>query len=310
MAPDYSEQPASAEQDVDVAAFHDPGLPPVVMPTCPIEQKLRGQTALVTGASSGIGKGSRSASVTPGRMWSSTTSAIRTRPKPSLPTSNNVVPKRTPIRPTSPTKARSRRCSSECWIKFGTVDILVNNAGLQQDAPLDEMTLTQWNKVISVNLTGQFLCSRAAVREFKRRGVRPRSPVPPARSSASARCATSFPGPDTSTTPRPEGGVSMMMKSIAQEVAPYRIRVNAISPGAIRTPINMQAWSTPEAYAELMKLVPYKRIGEVGRHRPRHGLACIGQLRLCHRRYYLHRWRRDSLSGVRNRRLEPVRNAE
>ena len=59
-----------------------------------------------------------------------------------------------------------------------------------------------------------------------------------------------------------KGGVMLMMKSIAQEVAPYRIRVNSISPGAIRTPINMQAWDTPAAYADLLKLIPYKRIGE------------------------------------------------
>jgi glucose 1-dehydrogenase len=54
----------------------------------------------------------------------------------------------------------------------------------------------------------------------------------------------------------------MLMKSIAQEVAPYRIRVNSIAPGAIRTPINKAAWNTPKAHAELMKLIPYKRIGE------------------------------------------------
>ena len=59
-----------------------------------------------------------------------------------------------------------------------------------------------------------------------------------------------------------KGGVMLMMKSIAQEVAPYRIRVNSIAPGAIRTPINTAAWETPEAYDSLMQLVPYKRIGE------------------------------------------------
>jgi glucose 1-dehydrogenase len=59
-----------------------------------------------------------------------------------------------------------------------------------------------------------------------------------------------------------KGGIHLMMESIAQEVAPYRIRVNAIAPGAIKTPINTAAWSTPEAYKSLMTLVPYNRIGE------------------------------------------------
>ena len=59
-----------------------------------------------------------------------------------------------------------------------------------------------------------------------------------------------------------KGGVSMMMKSVAQEVAPHRIRVNAISPGAIRTPINKEAWESPEALEKLLKLIPYGRIGE------------------------------------------------
>ncbi len=59
-----------------------------------------------------------------------------------------------------------------------------------------------------------------------------------------------------------KGGLMLMMKSISQEMAPYRIRVNSIAPGAIRTPINTDAWQTPEAYEALMALVPYKRIGE------------------------------------------------
>jgi len=87
--------------------------------------------------------------------------------------------------------------------EFGTIDVLVNNAGLQLDAPFDQMTLQQWNTVLAVNLTGQFLCAREAVREFKRRGVRPGCPAPPARSSASARSTRSSPGRVTSTTRRP-----------------------------------------------------------------------------------------------------------
>jgi glucose 1-dehydrogenase len=146
--------------------------------------------------------------------------------------------------------------------EFGTVDILVNNAGLQQDAPFDQLTLAQWNKVLAVNLTGQFLCAREAVREFKRRGVRPEISC----SAGKIICVSSvhevIPWAGHVNYATSKGGVMLMMKSIAQEVAPYRIRVNSICPGAIRTPINMQAWDTPAAYNELLKLIPYKRIGE------------------------------------------------
>jgi glucose 1-dehydrogenase len=151
---------------------------------------------------------------------------------------------------------------ARCIADFSTVDILVNNAGLQQDAPFHDMTLAQWNRVMGVNLTGQFLCSREAVREFRRRGVQPEVSC----SAGKILCISSvhevIPWAGHVNYAASKGGVMLMMKSIAQEVAPYRIRVNSICPGAIRTPINMEAWDTPEAYLELMKLIPYKRIGE------------------------------------------------
>jgi glucose 1-dehydrogenase len=127
--------------------------------------------------------------------------------------------------------------------EFGSVDILVNNAGLQSDAPFVEMTRAQWQKVIDVNLTGQFLCAREAVREFRRQGVRPEISC----AAGKIICISS---------------VHEVIPWAGQEVAPWRIRVNSIAPGAIRTPINMGAWDTPEHYAELLKLIPYKRIGE------------------------------------------------
>jgi glucose 1-dehydrogenase len=146
--------------------------------------------------------------------------------------------------------------------EFGTVDILINNAGLQHDAPIQEMTLAQWQKVIDVNLTGQFLCAREAIREFKRRGVKPEVSC----SAGKIICISSvhevIPWSGHANYAASKGGVMLMMKSIAQEVAPFRIRVNSIAPGAIRTPINTQAWDTPEHYSALLKLIPYNRIGE------------------------------------------------
>jgi glucose 1-dehydrogenase len=146
--------------------------------------------------------------------------------------------------------------------RFGTIDILVNNAGLQRDAAFTEMTLEQWNTVISVNLTGQFLCAREAAREFLRRGVVERVSCAAGKIICVSSVHQEIPWMGHANYAASKGGVKLLMESIAQELAPHRIRVNAIAPGAIRTPINAKAWNTPQAYAELMKLVPYKRIGE------------------------------------------------
>ena len=146
--------------------------------------------------------------------------------------------------------------------EFGTIDILVNNAGLQQDSPFAEMTLEKWNKVLGINLTGQFLCAREAVREFTRRGMRDVSCA-----LGKIICMSSvhemIPWSGHANYATSKGGIMLMMKSIAQELAPQKIRVNNICPGAIKTPINKEAWDTPEALEELMNVIPYKRIGQV-----------------------------------------------
>ena len=146
--------------------------------------------------------------------------------------------------------------------RFGTVDILVNNAGLQRDASFQEMTLAQWNTVIGVNLTGQFLCARAAVREFVRRGIVPAVSCAAGKIICMSSVHETIPWAGHANYASSKGGIMLLMKSLAQEVAPHRIRVNSIAPGAIRTSINTSAWSTPAAYDQLMTLVPYKRIGE------------------------------------------------
>lgn len=146
--------------------------------------------------------------------------------------------------------------------QLGTVDILVNNAGLQADAPFDEMTLEQWNRVMSVNLTGPFLCSRAVVREFKGRGVAPRVSSAAGKIINMSSVHDAIPWAGHVNYAASKGGLQMFTRSIAQELAPYRIRVLALSPGAIRTNINRPAWENEEAYDNLMKLIPLNRIGE------------------------------------------------
>ncbi|WP_189130868.1 SDR family oxidoreductase [Wenjunlia tyrosinilytica] len=146
--------------------------------------------------------------------------------------------------------------------EFGTIDIMVANAGLQRDAALTDMTLDQWRKVLDVNLTGQFLCAREATKEFLRRGVVPKV----SRSAGKIICMSSvhqvIPWAGHVNYAASKGGVQMMMETLAQELAPHRIRVNAVAPGAIRTPINRDAWATPQAEAELLKLIPYDRVGD------------------------------------------------
>jgi glucose 1-dehydrogenase len=236
--------------------------PEVVMPTCPIRKVLTGQKALVTGANSGIGKGIAIALAHAG--------------------ADVVVNYRSGPEAAQQVVEEASRCGSRAYAyeadvsredqvremfermfkEFGSIDILVNNAGLQADAPIDEMTLDQWNKVIGVNLTGQFLCAREAIREFKRRGVRKEISCAAGKILCISSVHEVIPWAGHINYAASKGGVMLMMKSIAQEAAPYRIRVNSISPGAIRTPINRPAWETPEAYAELLKLIPYQRIGE------------------------------------------------
>ncbi|MER6216192.1 MULTISPECIES: SDR family oxidoreductase [unclassified Streptomyces] len=146
--------------------------------------------------------------------------------------------------------------------EFGTIDVMVANAGLQRDAAFTDMTMDQWRKVLDVNLTGQFLCAREATKEFLRRGVVPEV----SRSAGKIICMSSvhqvIPWAGHVNYASSKGGVQMLMETLAQELAPQRIRVNAVAPGAIRTPINRSAWDTPEAEADLLRLIPYRRVGD------------------------------------------------
>ena len=223
---------------------------------------LRGQTAIVTGASSGIGQAVAIALGQAGANVVVNYVAGEEAATATLAAATKGGGQGTIYQADVSDEAAVQGMFKHAIEAFGTVDILVNNAGIQQDASILDMTLQQWQRVIGVNLTGQFLCAREAVREFKRRGVRPEV----SRAAGKIICMSSvhqvIPWAGHANYAASKGGVELMMKSIAQEVAPWRIRVNSIGPGAIRTPINRQAWATPEAYASLMTLIPYQRIGE------------------------------------------------
>jgi glucose 1-dehydrogenase len=238
-------------------------LPDVVMPACPVRKVLQGQKVLVTGGNSGIGKGIAIAMAHAGAdvvvNYRSGEESARQVADEAARCGSRVLVHQADVSQEEQVQAMFRRAISE----LGTIDILVANAGLQLDAPFSEMTLQQWNTVIGVNLTGQFLCCREAVREFRRRGVVRQVSCAAGKIICISSVHEVIPWAGHVNYAASKGGVMLMMKSIAQEVAPYRIRVNSIAPGAIRTPINRAAWSTPEAYQDLLRLIPYKRIGEI-----------------------------------------------
>lgn len=222
---------------------------------------LKGQKALVTGANSGIGEGVARALAAAGadvvvNYVSHPEDAERVVAE--LKTQGVTA---MAIRADVSREAEVRSMFEEMIGAWGTIDILVSNAGLQRDAALVDMTLEQWNTVLGVNLTGTFLCVREAAREMIRRGPRPEV----SRATGKIVCISSvherIPWAGHVNYAASKGGMMLFMQSVAQELAPHRIRVNSIAPGAIQTPINTAAWETPEALERLLTLIPYGRIG-------------------------------------------------
>lgn len=223
---------------------------------------LQGQRALVTGANSGIGAAVAKALAAAGARvtvnYSSSDERARSVVKQIEADGGEALAIRANVSRENEVEAMFAQIV-ETW---GSLDILVNNAGLQKDAPLVEMTLADWQIVLDVNLTGQFLCSRAAAREFLQRGPIPNLSHAVGKIICMSSVHDVIPWAGHANYAASKGGVSLLMKTMAQELAPQGIRVNAISPGAIKTPINTAAWKTPAAEAELLKLIPYRRVGE------------------------------------------------
>ena len=226
-----------------------------------MDQPLRGQKALVTGASSGIGEGIA-------RALGAAGAAVVVNYAGNAAGAARVVAdlsaggtEARAIRADIAREADVEAMFAEMLAAWGRIDILVNNSGVQRDAALTEMTLEQWTAVLGVNLTGMFLCTRAAARAMIGQGPAPAL----SRATGKILCVSSvhevIPWAGHVNYAASKGGVKLFMQSVAQELAPHRIRVNSIAPGAIQTPINRAAWETPQALQSLLTLIPYGRIG-------------------------------------------------
>ena len=237
--------------------------PPNEMPPAPIHRVLEGQKALVTGASKGlgaavaIGLGQAGADVLL-NWFSDEKGAKQTATEIEKAGSNAVL-----CQADVAVESDVLRMFDLIFDRLGRIDILIANSGIQLNAPIDEMTIQQWQRVIDINLTGQFLCAREAVRAFKRQGINRDISYSAGKIIHMSSVHDIIPWEGHVNYAAAKGGIMLLMKSVAQEVAHHRIRVNALSPGAIRTPMNVAKLTSPEIYEDqLLRLIPYKRIGE------------------------------------------------
>lgn len=226
-------------------------------------KRLAGQTCIVTGANSGIGEAvaiamGRDAANVVVNYVSNPEIAEEIAHKISM---DNLCGDAIAIKCDVSKEDQVMAMFKQTVDHFGTVDICVPNAGLQRDAAMHEMTMEQWQLVIDVNLTGQFLCARESIKEFLRRGMRPEVSKSLGKIIHMSSVHQIIPWAGHANYAASKGGIVMLMESICQEYAPHKIRCNSIAPGAIKTPINKSAWDTPEALNDLNKLIPYKRIG-------------------------------------------------
>lgn len=224
---------------------------------------LKGQVALITGSSSGIGRGTALAMARAGADVIVNYVGGEAAAGEVVAEIEALGQRAIAIRADVSVEAEVQAMFAQAIDTFGAIDTLVANAGIQRDAAFVDLTIEQWNQVIAVNLTGQFLCAREAVRHYLAREPRPAV----SRARGKVICVSSVheivPWAGHVNYAASKGGVMLMMKSLAQEVGAQNIRVNSIAPGAIRTPINKDAWDSPEDVEALHELIPQNRIGEV-----------------------------------------------
>ena len=219
---------------------------------------LTGQVAIVTGASSGLGRASAIAFAKAGAKVAVNYNSSADKARAVVEEIEQAGGEAFACEADTSDEAAVLKLFDETVARFGGVDIVFANAGMQKDAPYAELSLEDWKRVIDVNLTGQFLVSREAVRRFRKQGDRGVS-----RAIGKILFMSSvhevIPWAGHANYAASKGGSGMLMRTLAQEVAGDRIRVNGIAPGAIATEINADATADQD---KLLELIPYARIGD------------------------------------------------
>ncbi len=230
-----------------------------------MEGRLRGRVALVTGASGGIGwatairLGREGAAV--GVNYRSDGEAAGEVVREITEAGGRAIAVGGDVSGEDDVVAMVRAVVEE----FGRLDVLVNNAGIETERPFLEMSLEDWEKVVAVNLTGAFLTCREAIKVMVEKG----GGVVVNMSSVHQR----IPWPRFAHYAATKGGLKMLTETLALEFAGRGVRVNAVAPGAISTPINQEKLDDPEQRAAVEKLVPWGRWGK-----PEEVAACVAFL--------------------------------
>lgn len=223
---------------------------------------LSGQRALVTGGSSGIGAACVLALARAGAAVAVNYLGQKDAAERLCARVHGLGGQAVPLQADIGSEQDVKRLFRATTQQLGGVDILVGNAGIEKRGAVADMSLEDWNRVIAINLTGQFLCARAAVRQFGRQGLDARRSAAAGKIVFTSSVHDVIPWAGSANYTASKGGLDMLMRSLAQEVAVDRIRVNSVAPGAIRTDINRPAWDSEEARRKLLELIPYGRIGE------------------------------------------------
>jgi glucose 1-dehydrogenase len=222
----------------------------------PAARLLEGRRALVTGATSGIGQGTAFELAAHG-------AAVAINHRGKVDDARAMVEaieaaggRAVPVAMDVSVEDDVARGFAEARDAFGGLDLVVNNAGVEAPFELVDMPLAEWEKVIAVNLTGVFLCTREAARIMRAAGTRGAIVM-------ISSVHEVIPWPTYSHYCASKGGLKLFTQTVARELAPHGIRVLSIAPGAISTPINEAVLADPEERRKVAEEVPLGRWGEV-----------------------------------------------